>query len=83
MSDAVTVRALKQSGLPEHLLIKVLEYLWTWGEDDDYLDGNVSNVKALQSTTSGAEELLFSENKDPYNITVFITPLDIVLARTQ
>ena len=72
MSDAVIICALKQSGLPEHLVIKVLEYLWTWEEDGDYLDGNVENVKASQSTTGGAEELLFLGDRDPYNINLSI-----------
>lgn len=70
MTDAVVISALKQSGLTEHILIKVLEYLWTWEDDNDYLDGNVANVKALESTTGGAEELLFLEDRDPYNIIV-------------
>jgi hypothetical protein len=63
-----------QTGLPEHLIIRVLEYLWTWNDDEDYLNGDVSSVKALSTTTEGAQELLFLDDIDPYNNTLLRIP---------
>ena len=65
---------LTQTGLPENLIIRVLEYLWTWNDDEDYLDGDLSSVKALSPTTEGAQEMLFLDDIDPYNNTLLVLP---------
>lgn len=65
---------LTQTGLPENLIIRVLEYLWTWNDDEDYLDSDLSSVKALSTTTEGAQEILFLDDIDPYNNTLLVLP---------
>jgi hypothetical protein len=67
-------RILKQTGLPEPLIIKVLEYLWSWNDDEDYLDGDVSSVEALFTTTEGAQGMLILDDIDPYNNTLLVLP---------
>ena len=65
---------LTQTGLPEHLIIRVLEYLWTWNDDEDYLNGDVSSVEALSTTTEGAQGMLILDDIDPYNNTLLVLP---------